>query len=306
MNQAKVLFLHAQTALHPGSGSGLGVVDLPIQRERHTEWPMIPGSTLKGVLRDACRRKLSEAQISDSDTDPKLVATFGPPTGEAHLHAGALTLTDARILAFPVRSLCGVFAWITCPAVIERLKRDLALIGETAKPAQPVVVDDGKVLCQTGSSLLAGKDTVVLEEFDFVRTGDPPTPLADLLAQAVHQSAAGTLKTRLAVLSDDEFGYFVRHATEVVARIGLDYEHKTVRRGALFYEEFLPAETVFYALAIASQSRREGDSTDAASILGFLTDCLPQVLQIGGDETIGRGFCFVSLCDSKELFDAAK
>ncbi len=28
-----LLFLHAQTAIHPGSGTALGVVDLPVQRE---------------------------------------------------------------------------------------------------------------------------------------------------------------------------------------------------------------------------------------------------------------------------------
>ena len=39
-----ILGLHAQTSLHPGSGTALGTVDLPVQRERHTLWPTIPGS----------------------------------------------------------------------------------------------------------------------------------------------------------------------------------------------------------------------------------------------------------------------
>ena len=52
-----LLYLHAITSLHPGSGTALGVVDLPIQRERHTGWPVIPASSIKGVFRDACRRK---------------------------------------------------------------------------------------------------------------------------------------------------------------------------------------------------------------------------------------------------------
>ena len=45
-----LLGLHAQTALHPGSGTALGTVDLPVQRERHTHWPTIAGSALKGIL----------------------------------------------------------------------------------------------------------------------------------------------------------------------------------------------------------------------------------------------------------------
>ena len=116
---AALLFLHAQTSLHPGSGTALGVVDLPVQRERHTQWPLIPGSSLKGVVRDACRRR--------SGNDDQLYAAFGPDTPDADKHAGAISLTDARILAFPVRSLKGVFAWATCPAVPGRLNRDLSL-----------------------------------------------------------------------------------------------------------------------------------------------------------------------------------
>ena len=30
-----LLYLHAITSLHPGSGTALGVVDLPVQRERY-------------------------------------------------------------------------------------------------------------------------------------------------------------------------------------------------------------------------------------------------------------------------------
>jgi CRISPR-associated protein Cmr4 len=293
MSQGQFLFLHAQTGLHPGAGTSLGVIDLPVQRERHTDWPTIPGSTLKGVMRDACRQA-HNGKAREADNDPELTAAFGPPTERAHEHAGALTLTDARILAFPVRSLCGVFAWITCPAVVERLGRDLSVAGGSLTLAVPAVEND-RVLCAEKSPLLAAKDSIVLEEFDFSRVGDPPSPLVDFIASAVHESAAPRVRDHLAVLSDDDFGYFVRRATEVVARVALEYDRKTVRQGALFYQEFLPAETVFYALAIASASRRDSDATDANGILQYLADRLPPVLQLGGDESIGKGICFARL-----------
>ncbi len=97
------------------------------------------------------------------------------------------------------------------------------------------------------------------------------------------------------MLHDDDFTHFVRHATEVVARIGLDYERKTVKDGALFYQEFLPPETLFYAVVLASPSRREGDAKDAGAMLAALAERVPAVLQIGGDETIGKGLCAVRL-----------
>src|SRR5437764_10809451 len=89
---ARLLFLHAQTALHPGSGTALGTVDLPVQRERHTQWPTIPGSALKGILRDACRERVKNKNgkgRDEADEDPEVVIAFGPPTVRAEKHAGA-------------------------------------------------------------------------------------------------------------------------------------------------------------------------------------------------------------------------
>jgi CRISPR-associated protein Cmr4 len=79
--------------------------------------------------------------------------------------------------------------------------------------------------------------------------------------------------------------------------VGLNYETKTVKSGALFYQEFLPAETLFYAVVLAnpSRSRREADG---ATLLGALQEYLRGgVLQIGGDETTGKGFCAVRLSE---------
>jgi len=295
MSEKALLFIHALTGLHPGSGTALGVVDLPVQRERHTQWPLIPASSLKGVLRDACRRRI-QGEPAKSDTDPSLTAVFGPPTDNAHEHAGALSLTDARVLAFPVRSVYGVFAWITSPAVLARFRRDLKLsglddIGDVPSP------EKGKIACIAGPLLVDGKN-VVLEEFDFERTGDPGG-LADWISgnKVIDEDTAKRMKDHLAVLSDDDFSYFVRHATEVVARIGLHYETKTVKTGALFYEEFLPAETLFYSMVIAETSRkpkeRESDRMEAWDVLRYVRETIPAELQVGGDETIGKGLCAV-------------
>ncbi len=293
-----LLFIHAQTGLHPGSGTALGTVDLPVQRERHTQWPVIPGSTLKGILRDACRRR------GGSDAD--LFAAFGPETAEADKHAGALTLTDARILAFPVRSLKGIFAWVTCPAVLERLQRDRSLVqtnGQPFKCSKELAKDEA--LCATNSPLLVDGNKLILEEFEFERTGDAGDVATWVSQRAVADEATQRrLQSHLVVLHDDDFTHFVRHATEVVARIALDYERKTVKGTALFYEEFLPAETLFYSVVLANPSRRDGHGKCANQILQYLHNNMPTVLQIGGDETIGKGLCAVRLNNGKEGTDA--
>jgi CRISPR-associated protein Cmr4 len=284
----RLLIVHALTGVHPGSGTAIGVVDLPIQRERHTEWPVIPGSSIKGVLRDVARRR--QMDVGD------VKAIFGSEPG-GDLTAGSVAVTDARILAFPVRSLKGVFAWVTCPGVLERLARDLAAAGLNRPPAWPRPEPNQAVF----SSAMAVDGRLVLEEFDFSPVSDAEPSRAKTAAWIAERlpNDAPTLdrfKTHLVILHDDDFTHFVRHATEVVARIGLDHETKTVRKGALFYQEFLPPETLLYAIVLASDERaKDGMRADAvaAKLVGSVGQDGNGVLQIGGDETIGKGICAV-------------
>lgn len=301
MRDAALVVLHAQTPLHPGSGAALGVVDLPVQRERHTQWPVIPASSLKGVLRDACREKVAtdvaeeagKSRRDKANADARITRVFGPPSAEADKHAGALSLTDARILAFPVRSLKGVFAWTTAPSVLDRLNRDLAIVGFKPLGKVPRPGKD-HAACAKDSPLLLADEKMVLEEFEFSRADDAADVARWVSANAVQDEATRTrIESHLVVLNDDDFTYFARHATEVVARVGLDYERKTVKQGALFYQEFLPAETLFYSLALATGSHLDGDSTGGSAILKFVRDSLPppSFLQVGGDETTAKGLC---------------
>ncbi len=284
MSDKTLLFIHALTGLHPGSGTALGVVDLPVQRERHTDWPLIPGSSLKGVMRAEC------AQNNRKDKD--VLAAFGPETEADSDHAGAVAFSDARILAFPVRSLTGVFAWVTCQDVLTRLSRDLRLVAGGGFPAVPSVEKD-KAACAENSPLLAHSQQLMLEEFEFSRAGDAGEIANWIAPRAVGDRATqDRLRSHLAVLHNDDFTHFVRNATEVVARVGLD-EQKTVRKGALFYEEYLPPETLFYSLVLCSRSRLGSHPKSAADILKWLRGKAPRTLQIGGGETVGKGFCAV-------------
>lgn len=298
---ASLLFLHAQTSLHPGSGTALGTVDLPVQRERHTNWPLIPSSSLKGVLRDACREQVvSNGKTRDqANEDAQLEAAFGPGKAEeSSSHSGAVVFTDARLLAFPVRSLSGVFAWVTCPSVLQRLQRDLGLANLAPEGWEiPPVTESKAAYCHADSPLLVEGKMLILEEFEYSRAGD-----CDAVAQWIQQHASAErdsvyeLQKRLVVLHDDAFGHFVQYATEVTARIGLNYQTKTVKQGALFYQEFLPPETLFYGLVLAHDGRSSKSKENgfaATSLLKFVQHAAGSVIQIGGDETTGKGLCAV-------------
>lgn len=94
-----VVFLYALSPVHMGAGSAIGVIDNPIQRERHTNHPCFAGSGIKGAVRHG---------FETLDGDPNLIdRLFGPASDgdRTALHAGAVSFGDAQLVAFPVRSL---------------------------------------------------------------------------------------------------------------------------------------------------------------------------------------------------------
>ncbi|GAB6273866.1 MAG: hypothetical protein STSR0004_07290 [Peptococcaceae bacterium] len=174
-----------ETPLHMGSGNDLGVIDLPVQREKHTGFPKVEASGLKGCMREAfnslvlneekprvaaleerfpCVKEKRPNKDGETEYHYALEIVFGPEKGD--LHAGALGFTDARLLLFPVRSALGVFAWITCPGVIVKFIKELKL-GEVKNlpcaPEASTVPEDSGLLCK--------ENKVILEEYTFPAPG---------------------------------------------------------------------------------------------------------------------------------------
>jgi CRISPR-associated protein Cmr4 len=267
-NVGGILYLQALTPLHPGSGTALGAVDLPVQRERHTNWPVIPGSSVKGVLREATPTELRQRLFGTGDSEGT--------------SAGALSFTDARLLAFPVRSLKGVFAWVTCPQALQRWSRDAGLVGKEVKVPKVSMGESDASHYQGSPCVHNGK--LILEEFVFDAKG------ADL---DFFDALESEDRKRLVVLDDTNFTHFATYATEVTARIRLKEQTKTAEGHMLFYQEFVPAETLFYSLVLAAPSRRRDEPATAEGNLDSFRP--PDTIQIGGDETTGKGLCSLRL-----------
>jgi CRISPR-associated protein Cmr4 len=243
-------------------------VDLPVQRERHTDWPVIPGSSIKGVLRETTENGLRCRLFGAGDNDGT--------------SAGALSFTDARVLAFPVRSLKGVFVWVTCPQALQRWSRDAGLVTDMRSCPNLPVDEASALLVQGSPCVYNGK--LILEEFVF---NEKPTTLDFFDALDPEE------RKRLAVIDDTNFTHFAKYCTEVTARIRLNEDTKTAAEGALFYQEFVPAETLFYSLVLAAPSRRKEQPATARENLNAFQ--YPATIQIGGDETTGKGLCSLRL-----------
>lgn len=299
MNGA-IMLLKAMTPLHPGAGTGIGPVDLPVQRETHTNWPMVQGSSLKGCLRDVARRAINSADAELADKDPQIAAVFGPTTKDAGEHAGALSVTDARTLAFPVRSLKGVYALVTCPAAIHRLLDDCSLAGLDAPAIAGEVPHAG---CAEPDTLFfsrngeGGPQVAVLEDL-LIELGDNPGQnAASALATWLGTAGLNGLGKRLVIIDDSEFTFCVRYRTQVVTRNKLKYATKTVAGGALFNQELLPPEMIMYSVLLADKPFEKAQNiTTGAHVIGKAKEWVgDSIMQFGGDATTGKGFCKCSV-----------
>jgi CRISPR-associated protein Cmr4 len=277
---ARLFFVHALSPLHAGTGQGVGVIDLPIAREKATGLPYLPGSSLKGTLRDACTDNAKRNKV------------FGPETGNATDYAGSVQFSDQRLLLLPIRSLAGTFAWVTSPYILRRLLRDaegaavselpLSVPSPSAHPCTCVVSDDG---CQ-----ITLNNKVILEDLDAIAA-----PHSDARAWAewiggqvfphdlVWQQM---LIARFGVVHDDVLSFLLDTATEIVARIKLIEDVKTVKKGGLWYEEALPTESILSGLVVATPIRATRDE-----VFTTLTTLMGKPLQFGGKATVGRGLC---------------
>lgn len=284
-NQSLIMHMVAQTSIHAGAGQALSVIDLPIQREGHTQFPVIFGSSLKGALRFRASQEL------DKD---KLFSVFGADSQSESTFAGSLMVSDAKLLFLPIRSLNGYFKWVTCPALLRRYAQDC----ERANLVQSAITTLHFDINQDEVVVTDEKhDTLFLEEFALIVKSDKQLDeVATSLAKQFGLDEQA-LQRQIAIVSDDMFSYLAQNSTPVNAHIALD-ENKTVKKGALWYEETLPSETVMYSV-INSTATRGGKSTlNAAQVANVLIEeVLPprnRYLQVGGNETVGMGWFAVN------------
>jgi len=287
-----LLTLYTRTPLHVGCGTSVDVVDLPIMRERITKFPVIPGSSLKGVLLQAAREHFENGTHARKDGLPaEAKLLFGAieegDDKKQTSNAGCVQIMEAKLLAFPVRSLAGCFAWITCPAVLRRFQRDTASTFNI-----PDVQKDQAIVATDSELIVQGQSKIVLEEYAISTGNDKHCEVVKALEACVTDSLwSDKLAKRLAILHDEDFQHFVNTCTEIVSRIVINPETRTNTN--LFNQENVPCETLFYSVLSVLAPRRQGSEGDASSLLTDLLKANP-TLQIGGDETTGHGFCSVN------------
>lgn len=310
------IFIRNITPMHVGVGSDLGIVDLPIQREKHTGYPKIESSGLKG-----CIREYFESNIKNDDDwvdvhklfgyDDKSLTRYYDDNGESQdvdsskiemfqekkgQFAGAVGFSDARILFFPVKSAKGVFAYVTCLGVLQKFLEtveicDCQALDELSSLIEKLqTLEQSQVYCDKEKLVLDNK--VVLDEYVYQRSNnDQVNQIFEQFAKIV--GLDDSKAKNMVIVHDDEFVDFVTMYTEVITRTKISNQTGTVEGGALFNEEYLPSETIMYTLLLMTASfyTEEEKCMTLKEVEERVNEKLKGeiVLQIGSGATIGKG-----------------
>lgn len=305
----RILYLFTRTPLHVGAGASVGAIDQPVQRERHTGFPIIPASSLKGSfadqwndgLVDETDGKRAKVRVNNDGDIAEAAWLFGSDSDKTAF-AGSLIFSEARLLAFPIRSARGSYAWATCPLMLQRASRDGVAI--SGIPAEP---EDDQAIFKPDGPLALGSDSkkqIVLEEYCFSHAGTYPDGLASDLASLFADELLKNIADRLVILSNGMMSHFATTACEVAQHVRISDETGTAEGTGLFNQENVPADTLLYSVLSATDSRVpsggfHGKPADAALAKFGEKVSAANVFQFGGDASTGLGFCSATLTDKK-------
>lgn len=284
-----IVLLKSITPLHPGVGRGIEEVDLAVQRDG-LGFPIIYASSIKGALKTAIWRI----------DHKKAKLFFGPEAEEEEKYFSPVVVLDAFLLAMPVRSLVGVYAFLTTPLLLQRFS-------EIIEFAEAVGVKNLEEL----------KDLIkqVLRDFKEVKDSAMISPLSKLKVDVLNgklvlneefwfQPAERDSVTKLErelkieegrlVVANDDMGLSIINRSLLrVTRVRLNREKRTVEKGGLWTEEHIPHSTIFYTALFYSRPYVVIEGIDSAESvrneIKKIIEGFGNYLIIGGHEAVGRG-----------------
>ncbi|CCO22023.1 type III-B CRISPR module RAMP protein Cmr4 [Maridesulfovibrio hydrothermalis] len=274
---SKTLIYRAVTPLHCGATEAGDGIDLPVVRERYTNFPFIPATSLKGVWRDICQRNDDWEQTEEH-------TAFGPDSSDVdNKSAGLLGFVDAQILYLPIRASARTFFLITCPLQVSRFNE--TLVKQGIEPHEISNINDDTII----SSALADIENVYLEDIKLKAK-----------SQKLNLPSEGVpnyLKSRLALVSDETFEWFASNAMEIRAHNKLS---ATKQSKSLWYEEFVPAESIFFGQLLESPPYNGDDPSESGKYSTKLIETKPLFFQVGGNESTGHGLMEITPIEKGE------
>lgn len=271
--------------VHVGTGGmRLGRVDNTIVREPGTKLPKIPGTALHGAIRAYAARRYGKIPCAGQGQTEKsnhcgrptcpICYTFGYSKGSGNSFSGVVSITDARILLFPVYSMVGP-VWVS---TFELLRK----AGFTIKDKNGKILDEDSDLQKEKAYLTLDRTEKKTEDKAEERTGDKidsinlgwlmvevagevKVELPDNLKKKNEKDAIKTwepIKNRIVLVPDNFFSQIVNSNLEVRTSIAINPETGAVEEGALFTYEAIPRATFLWFDVIADDFRKNLPTTE--------------------------------------------
>ncbi|APB32929.1 CRISPR-associated RAMP Cmr4 family protein family protein [Gloeomargarita lithophora Alchichica-D10] len=264
-----VVHLILLSPLHTGGTTQEGNL-LGIARESHTNLPYIPSSTIRGRLRSSVPGN-EKIEINGKEKSKRFYLFGNEIADGEQLEQGAVWIGDGSILWIPVPSLSHGVVWVTSPMLLRRWVR---LSGSKLT----IPAENSTNIAGTGNVYL--KDAILKREnlsiWNDWEQGEKAVP-------GLNESGG---INHVLVLADKHCATIVQMSLWRQVKVKLD-EHKTVD-GGFRYEEAIPPDALMYfPWGITAQAN--GTSTEARQGFEQLLQ-RSEVLQIGGQESLGRGF----------------
>lgn len=259
MNNFEIYTIKCLTNMHVGSGdASYSIIDNQVQRDVITNFPIINSSSLKGSLREYLEQKI---------TDKKVIKyIFGDEYG-----IGKYRIFPGMLLSIPVRSDERPFFRATCPRIIKDFKNFINNFDD--KKLKEVInkinednfistcIEEGKYIDIGGDKYIAieGYKCKVKKIDDSI----------------LNDKIKGIFGQDLIILDDDTFLKIISELP-IIARNKLENGESQ----NLWYEEVVPRESRFYFGVINGQDNQV-----------YFEEITKEPVQIGGNATIGYGYC---------------
>ncbi len=319
----KLIFLKAITPIHVGTGRTYGeAVDLPIQRDEFGI-PVIWGSSLKGAIR------AQRESIANQNLKRLIKAVFGPDESresEGIEGASSISILDAKLVMIPVKALKGLYTYVTSNHLLQQFMNYLEITKGCAKKhnvsndictcLRELIniaknVDEGHAITSSDKYTFTIDNTrkVILNDQFYEIEIDKN--LRELVSKCFGTILSPEEIERFIIVSDYDIHDLIKTSLQVITRVRLKYETKTVDTGP-WTEEYLPSNTVLVAVILYSRPRmlrvceekeklsqpvpeicKELKEYDVTRIWNEILNLNEKYLILGGHETIGKGILWV-------------
>ena len=286
MRDFRTGYLYSLAPIHPGGEGDLGNI-LDIVREAHTNFPYLPGSSLRGCLRD---------EVEQSRPNGKAIADrlFGQEldTGTGDMGVHQVWFGDARLLWVPMRTMAiessngrtdNAFTWVSCHSLI----RDHALL--TDNPCKVANFPNEPVGTHEGTYWVADS---CLEVQEMSKDQKTVTQISNW-ASPLSGDVKNTWESDRIVLPDGVFEVLMEHSLWTQIRNKLTPEESTndkTQAGSaeVFWTDIcIPRDTILYfpwGYRLRPTPKLQDEDPMA------LKEVMAGLIQVGGQANVGRGW----------------